>query len=160
MNVIMGSPSLGARRTRRLDRKCIDCTGADHLQTDRTEAILETSGNPVHLLFSNPYSTAPAAVLTTFKGLFAMFACLGDRPSHGLELNSRLGLDALSKRMFGLLHLRDEISFLHQLVFGPATGNHHMLHRMPATENRQHLVKPHIVMLQCDIEFIENHHRI
>src|SRR6476660_3513798 len=99
MKVIMGWPSLGACRTRLFDGKPIECTSADHLQTGRTETILETSGNPVHLLFGNPHSPAPATVLTTFKGLLAMLAGFGDRSSHGLVLNSRLGLDALSKWM-------------------------------------------------------------
>ena len=160
MKVIMRWPSLGACRTRLLDGKHIECPSADHLQTGRAETILETSGNPVHLLFGNPHSPAPATVLTTFKRLLAMLARFGDRPSHGLELNSRLGLDALSKRMFRLLHLRDEIGFLDQFVLGTTTGNYHMLHRRPATENRQHVFKPNIVMLQRDIELVENDHRI
>src|SRR3954462_7815453 len=110
----MGWPSLGACRIRMLDGKHIDGTSADHLQTGRTETILETSGNPVHLLFGNPHSPAPAPVLTTFKGLPAMLARFGHRPSHDLELNSLLGLDSFSERMFNLFHLCHEIRFIYQ----------------------------------------------
>jgi len=139
MKVIMGWPSLGACRTRLLEGKPIECTSADHLQTGRTETILETSGNPVHLLFGNPHSPAPATVLTTFKGLLAMLARFGDRPSHGLELNSLLCLDSFSERMFDLLHLRHEIRFIDQLGRCSSAGDNHMQHRGPATENRQHI---------------------
>ena len=79
---VMGNPSLGTCRTHRLDGKCLECTSTDHLQAGRTEAILKTSGNPVHLLFCNPNLPAPAAILTAFKGLLAMLARFGDRPSH------------------------------------------------------------------------------
>src|SRR3977135_3527059 len=132
----MGWPSLGASWTRLLDGKHIEGTSADHLQTGRAETILETSGNPVHLLFGNPHSPAPAAVLTTFKRLLAMLARFGDRPSHGLELNSLLRLDSFSEWMFDLLHLRYEIRFIYQLGRRSSAGDHHMLHRGPATENR------------------------
>jgi len=79
---VMGWASLGTGRTHRLEGKRLKCTSADHLQAGRTEAILKTSGNPVHLPFGNPHLPAPAAVLTAFKGLLALLARFGDRPSH------------------------------------------------------------------------------
>jgi hypothetical protein len=79
---VMGNASLGSCRAHRLDRKCLECTGTDHLQAGRTEAILKSSSNPVHLLFCNPNFPAPAAVLTAFKGLLALLARFGDRSSH------------------------------------------------------------------------------
>ena len=79
---VMGCASLGTCRIHRLDGKRLECTSADQLQAGRTEAILKTSSNPVHLLFCNPHLPAPAAVLTAFKDLLAMLARFGDRPSH------------------------------------------------------------------------------
>jgi hypothetical protein len=79
---VMESASLGIGRTHGLDGKRRKGTSADHLQAGRTEAILKTSGNPVHLLFSNPQLPTPAAVLTAFKSLLALLARFGDRPSH------------------------------------------------------------------------------
>ena len=82
---VIGCALRGTGRTYRLDGKRFECTSADHLQAGRTETILETSRNPIHLLFSNPHLPAPAAVLTTFKGLRAMLARFGERPSHPLR---------------------------------------------------------------------------
>src|SRR5438552_14536254 len=62
--------------------------------------------------------------------------------------------------MFDLLHLRDEIGFLDQRVFGTAAGDHHMLHGRSAPENRQYILESDIVELEGNIEFIENDYRI
>lgn len=79
---VMECASLSTGRIHGRDGKRLECTSADHLQAGRTEAILKTNRNPVHLRFSNPHLSAPAAVLTTFEGLLAMFASFSDRPSH------------------------------------------------------------------------------
>jgi len=79
---VMGCASLSTNRTYRLDGKRLECTRADHLQTRRAEAIVKTSSNPVHLLLSNTDFPTPALVPATLKGLFAMLARFGDRPSH------------------------------------------------------------------------------
>jgi len=79
---VMGCASLGTCRTHRLDGKRLECTSADHLQAGGTEAILKTSGNPVHLLLSNTDFPTPALIPSALKGLLAMLARFGDRPSH------------------------------------------------------------------------------
>ena len=64
---IMGHASLDTGRTHRLDGKRLKYTIADQLQACRTETILKTSGNPVHLLFSNADFPAPTLVSPTFE---------------------------------------------------------------------------------------------
>jgi hypothetical protein len=79
---VMGAESLGTGQIHWRDGKRLERTSADQLQAGRTEAILKTNGNPVHLLLSNPQLSTPAAVLTALEGLRAMFARFGNRPSH------------------------------------------------------------------------------
>ena len=78
---VMGCASLGTCRTHRLDGKRLECTIADQLQAGRTEAILKTSGNPVHLLFSNAYVPAPTLIPTTLERMAAVLARLVNRTS-------------------------------------------------------------------------------
>lgn len=73
---VMGCASLGTCRIHRLDGKRLECTSADQLQAGRTEAILKTSGNPVHLLFGNSQPTAPTLVPATLERLSAVLARL------------------------------------------------------------------------------------
>jgi len=89
-----------------------------------------------------------------------MLARFGDRPSHGLELNSLLRLDSFSERMFDLLHLRHEIRSIHQLSRRSSAGDNHMLHRGTTVKNGHDSGETDVLMLQRDIEFIKNHHRI
>jgi len=64
---IIGHASLDTGRSHRLEGKCLKCTIADQLQAGRTEAILEPTRNPVHLLFSNADFSAPTLVSPTFE---------------------------------------------------------------------------------------------
>lgn len=68
--------SLAPCRNHPFDGDRVECPSADQLQAGRTEAILKTSGNPVHLLFSNSQPTAPALVSTTLECLAAVLTGL------------------------------------------------------------------------------------
>src|SRR5678815_2590756 len=76
------------------------------------------------------------------------------------KFNSRLGLDAFSKWMFGLLHLGNKMCLFDQLLLGTTAGNHDMLHERPGTKDRQYVFNSHIVMLESDIELVENDHGV
>jgi len=80
MITVMGDLSLAICRTHRHAGKRFERARADHLQADRTEAILKTSGNPVHLLFDNADFSTPALIPTTLERLTAVLTRFGNRP--------------------------------------------------------------------------------
>ena len=77
---VMGDFSLNIWWAHRLAGKQFELTRANHLQTDRTEAIVKSSGNPVHLLFGNPDFSTPALIPTTLECLAAVLTGFVNRP--------------------------------------------------------------------------------
>ena len=79
MTTVMGNPSPDISLTHRLAGKRFELARDNHLQTERAEAILKTSGNPVHLLFGNADFSTPALISTTLERLAAVLTGLVNR---------------------------------------------------------------------------------
>jgi len=75
----MGALSLNICWAHRLAGKQFELARSNHLQAHRTEAILKSSGNPVHLLFGNPTFSTPTLIPATLECLAAVLTCLVNR---------------------------------------------------------------------------------
>src|SRR5918996_3224905 len=104
-------------------REAIYSVSGAHLgQASRAETIAKSRRDAVHLAIADRHRAAPAPISAALERFAARIALFDDRAArHGtLKFDTGLCLDAKTKRMFHLLHLRHQIGALQQRFVLPS----------------------------------------